>query len=163
MALPYGRVDFSLCPPPQWGGIGRLVRVLEINFLADFLTNLGYFCQFAPKIFSGSIDYVEIQYAVMIPLLFLPCKEIFLNVLLKITFFCASMAQKPFLSISAYPPPPIHLNFSPPPNIKYQAEDSVLPWGFHILEIQKNQYCHLGGPNGALGSFWLILGKKRQF
>ena len=47
MVLPYGRVDFS----PLEGGIGRLVRGLEISFLPDFFPNLVYFCQFAHKIF----------------------------------------------------------------------------------------------------------------
>ena len=33
-----------------------------------------------------------------------------------------------------------------------------LSWGFHILATQKNNLYGPGGPNWALGAFWLVLG-----
>ena len=38
-----------------------------------------------------------------------------------------------------------------------------LAYGFHILQLKKIMFMVLGGPNGALGAFWLILGLNRLF
>ena len=36
-----------------------------------------------------------------------------------------------------------------------------LLWGFHILASQKIIFIVLGGPNGTIRTFWLILGLKK--
>ena len=138
-----GELIFPFAPPPNEGGIWRLGRGLEINFSPDSLTNLWYFCQFAHKFFfrlnwlcwnticsDDSFTFCIIYYII---------SKCFVENHL---FSARLWRKKLFSSISGYPPPYKILSGRHCPTM----------W-LSYTGNSKNQYCHLGGADGAPGSF----------
>ena len=79
----------------------------EKTFLSDF-DKFRVFLSFAPNIFSGSIDYVEIQYVVKIHLLFQPYKLFKVNIykcfIEKSSFLGCVYSEKKLFSPVGHPP-----------------------------------------------------------